>query len=86
LDLRPDESRYLTIKQAAEYLIKQGIQENIKAVACARIGSKDQKIIYAKLSELKGMDYGKPPYCIIIPAKLHFMEEEFLEKVWNIKY
>jgi diphthamide biosynthesis methyltransferase len=27
---------------------------------------------------IKKEDFGKPPHCLIIPGKLHFMEEEAL--------
>lgn len=81
LDLTPDEDKFLTIKQAIEYLIKQGVKDSVKAVACARIGSDNAVIKYGELSKLKELDFGNPPYCLIIPAKLHFMEEEALEQL-----
>ena len=81
LDLRPDEDKYLLIKDAIEYLIKQGVTTETKAVACARIGSSDPLIKYGTLVELKEFDYGDAPYCLVIPAKLHFMEEEALESI-----
>jgi diphthine synthase len=81
LDLKPDENKYLSIKEAIEYLINQGIKEDTKAIACSHIGSEKPILKYGKLSELKNIDYKEPPYCIVIPGKLHFMEEEFLEKL-----
>ena len=30
--------------------------------------------------ELIKKDFGKPPYCLIVPSKLHFMEEDVLEQ------
>lgn len=80
LDLRPDENKFLTIKDAIEYLVKQGIDPKTKAIAAARIGSEKPVIKYAELYNLKNLDYGKPPYCLIIPGKLHFVEEEALEQ------
>jgi diphthine synthase len=79
LDLRPDEGRFLTIKGAAEYLIKNGV-DDVPAIGCARLGADDAIIKYMKLSELKKQEFGKPPYCLIIPGKLHFMEEESLKR------
>ena len=84
LDLRPDENKYLKIKQAIEYLINQGVTPETKAVACARIGSDNPKIVYDEISKLKDLDYGNAPYCLIIPAKLHFMEEEALSQYSSI--
>ena len=75
LDLFPKENKFLTIKQAIEYLEKNNINE--KALACARLGCKDYIIKSGALKELKNKNYGKPPYCLIIPSKkLHFIEEE----------
>jgi diphthine synthase len=79
LDLRPDEDKFLTIKDAAEYLIKKGVDENKLAVGCARIGSDNSVIKSGKLKDLNDIDFGRPPYCLVIPGKLHFMEEEALK-------
>jgi diphthine synthase len=83
LDLDPIKNKYLTIKQAAEYLINQGVTKETKAIACARIGNDNPKIIYTEINKLKDKDFGKPPYCLIIPAEMHFMEEEAL-KQWQL--
>ena len=49
-------------------------------VGAARLGSESAIIKAAAAKELTKVDFGKPPYCIIIPAeKLHFIEEEALE-------
>ena len=48
-----------------------------KIVVCQLLGTKNQKIFYMRINELKSKKI-KKPYCIIIPSKLHFMEEEVL--------
>ncbi|MBW2993303.1 diphthine synthase [Candidatus Woesearchaeota archaeon] len=80
LDLRPNEDKFLTIADAADYLIKNGVKENTFAVGCARVGSEKQVIKYRRLIDLKKENFGKPPYCLIIPGKLHFIEEEMLNQ------
>ena len=82
LDLDPINNKFLSIKDAAEYLISKGIDEKTLAVGCARIGYDNKTIKVAKLKELGSYDYGDAPYCIIIPGKLHFMEEDAL-KFWK---
>ncbi|MBI2499731.1 diphthine synthase [Candidatus Woesearchaeota archaeon] len=82
LDLDPINNKYLSIKDAINYLIKNNINENTLAVACARIGNKNQIIKYKELKELKEINFSDPPYCLIIPGKLHFIEEEVLE-LWK---
>ena len=78
-DLDPKEKRYMTINEAVEYLIKNKIKENTKAVACASLGSDKPFIKYGLLEELKKLEIKKFPQCLIIPGKLHFMEEEALK-------
>jgi diphthine synthase len=48
------------------------------AVVLSRLGCKDEKITYGKIEELKKQKLGRPPFSIIIPAKLHIVEEEYL--------
>lgn len=84
LDLDPFANRFLRISEAADYLIRNGVPTREEALGCARIGYPDQKIVYAGLSKLKQVDFGKPPYCIVIPGELHFIEQEALER-WRLK-
>ena len=82
LDLDIEKNRFLTINQACEYLIKNNIKE--KVIACARLGSKNFIIKYGSLERIKDINFGKPPYCLIIPGKnLHFVEEESLNGISN---
>lgn len=51
-----------------------------KIVVCQTLGTKNQKIHYKNIEELKKFTGVKKPYCIIIPSqKLHQMEIETLE-------
>ncbi|MEK6827566.1 MAG: diphthine synthase [Nanoarchaeota archaeon] len=70
------------LKEAIEELEKSAGKYNLKLdkiVVCSRMGTKDKKIFYDKLENLKNREI-KKPYCIIIPSKLHFVEQEVLEK------
>jgi len=49
-----------------------------KVVICSELGV-DSQIQYDKINKLS--DKIESPFCFIIPAKLHFLEEEFLEKL-----
>ncbi len=86
LDLRPAENKYLSINKALEVLEDIELRKKSKlitpdllVVGCARLGSEEVMIKYGRISELKKIDFGKPPHCLIIPGKLHFAEEEMLE-------
>ncbi len=59
-------------KSAEEYKLKFD-----KIIICSRLGTKDKKIVYDKVENLKNKEI-KKPYCIIIPSKLHFVEQEVL--------
>ncbi|MDO8554173.1 MAG: diphthine synthase [Candidatus Micrarchaeota archaeon] len=48
-------------------------------VVLSRLGEKDEKISYGTIEKLLASNLGKPPFSIIIPAKLHMVEEEYLE-------
>src|SRR3989344_4326593 len=77
LDLDPDRKRFVTISEAVQRL---KLTENI--VGCARLGA-DSKIVFGSPAVLQRVDFGNPPFCLVVPApKLHFVEEEALE-MWK---
>ncbi|MEM4254422.1 MAG: diphthine synthase [Candidatus Woesearchaeota archaeon] len=87
LDLKPEENKFMTINDAIDYLLKTELKLNRKVftrdtlcVGCARIGAKDQFIKAGKAKDLLKTDFGRPVHCLVVPAKLHFMEEEFLQQ------
>jgi len=89
LDLRPDENRFMSASEAVKYLLeiegkrKQGVfTENTLCIACAGIGSNNKKIRYRTAGEISKQDFGKGMHCLVIPSKLHFIEEEALQQ-WD---
>jgi diphthine synthase len=54
------------------------ITDETTVVILSRVGYDEQKIFFGKTSELKKKDLGQPPYIIILPGPLHFLEEEYL--------
>lgn len=81
LDLHPEEDEFMTAKEAVEYLLKQGLDEDALCISCSCLGGSKQIIQASKAKEVKVIE-GKPQ-CLIIPGKLHFMEEEIIEKWKN---
>ena len=82
LDVRPP--KYMTIKEALEILLKKEdkLKENVisndtKVIAAAEIGG-DMIVLHDTVSNLIAKDPKKVPAILIIPAKLHFKEEEAL--------
>jgi len=87
LDLNPQENKFMTIAEAINYLLKVELTRgervfitDMLCVACSCLGSKNQIIRLGKAKELVKDSFGKPPYCLIVPGKLHFMEEEALKR------
>lgn len=88
LDLDSEEEKFMSVNDAIRYLLKIELKRNEKmfsektlCVGCARIGSEDQAIKAGSAKELLKYNFGKPVHCLIVPGKLHFMEEEALE-IW----
>ena len=86
LDLNPEEEKFMGINDAIRYLLKIEIKKNKKiftektlCIGCARLGSENQIIKAGAAKELLKFDFGKPVHCLIVPGKLHFMEEEGLK-------
>jgi len=85
LDIDAEEKRYLSIREALEMLLK--VEEKRKngvitgerlAVGIARAGSPNPKVKADFVEKLLRYDFGDPPYTLIFPGKLHFMEAEAL--------
>lgn len=73
LVLLDTEPRPMDAKAALEMLA-----EFENAVVLSRLGEPDEKVSYGSIPQLARVPLGSPPFCVIIPAKLHPMEEEFL--------
>ena len=85
LDLNPEEDKFLSINDAIRYLLKVELKRNEKifsektlCVGCARLGSENQVIKSGSAKDLLKFNFGKLVHCLIVPGKLHFMEEEGL--------
>jgi len=68
--------------EAAEYLIREGISKKERVVICSSLGSDHQEILYCTLEKAMQKKYSLYPQCMILPGKLHFIEEESL-KQWE---
>jgi len=89
LDIKKKENRFMTInialeqfKQIEKKRKERIITKDLRVVGCARIGNKNSVIKYGKVKDLINFNFGEPLHCLIIPGKLHFMEEEML-KLWS---
>ncbi|NLL95425.1 MAG: diphthine synthase [Thermoplasmatales archaeon] len=82
LDIREDESRYMTAKQALEWLFEgevkwQGGLINDDTLVCvaSNVGSRSERLTAGYAGEmLKRRDLGDPLSTLVLPGTLHFME------------
>jgi diphthine synthase len=85
LDLKEPENRYLSINQAIKTLqaVEEKKQEKVitaetVAVGVARAGSDQPSLKAGFVKDLENFDFGEPPYSLIFPGDLHFMEADAL--------
>lgn len=50
-----------------------------KILICSRLGSDKAKFFYGKVNDLKKKKV-YPPFCFVIPAKMHFLEEDVVKE------
>ncbi|MFW6220287.1 MAG: diphthine synthase [Nanoarchaeota archaeon] len=81
LDIDSENEKYMTINQAIDYLIENGFDRETYIVGCCAIGSDNPIIKYGKIDELKSYNFNLFLQCLIVPGKMHFMEEEILKKL-----
>ncbi|MBN2421249.1 diphthine synthase [Candidatus Woesearchaeota archaeon] len=86
LDLRPFEDKYMKVSDAIRHLLKIELKrnekiftENREVIGIARLGSEKSVIAYGKAKDLLKVNFGEAPHCLIVPGKIHFVEEEFLK-------
>jgi len=67
------------LRQLKEVLDKKEITlEEDRLIVCSHLGTESRKILHANFENLIEQNI-KPPYCFIIPSKMHFMESEALK-------
>ena len=85
LDLKANENHYLSINQALKMLLEVEQKKKLNvatldtvAVGIARAGNSNPLLKADLIRDLADFDFGEPPYSLIIPGELHFMEAEAL--------
>ncbi len=85
LDLKPAKEKFMTINESIKILedIEKRKEENVISndllvVGCARLGTDNFIIKSGKLVDIKKIDFGSAPHCLIVPGEMHFTEEEML--------
>jgi len=77
-DLNPKEMRFLDSKPVLKYFVDQGFGD-LDCVVCGAIGGK-AKFKFGKINDLVNYSVMVYPQCLVVLGKLHFIEEEALER------
>lgn len=85
LDLRAHEDRFMTASEGAALLLRmerergEGVLlEDTLACVIARAGAPEPGVWRGRLADLAEADFGAPLHTLVVPGKLHFVEEEAL--------
>ncbi len=80
----------LTIPQGIQILLRiekerkeDVFGEETLCVGIARLGADNSTIRTGSAKEIMRLDFGSPPHALVVPGKLHFMEEEMLTSYRN---
>jgi len=57
---------------------REVLSERTLAVVLGRVGMKDEAVVGGPIGSLRERAFGPPPHCVVVPARLHFTEEEAL--------
>lgn len=86
LDVIAEKNKFMSHAEGIKTLLSleksfnEGVfTEDTKVVIFARAGSDKSLIVYGKAVEVVDKDLGDPPMVLVIPGRLHFTEEEYLE-------
>ncbi len=85
LDINVEEVRFLSIHDALKELMRVEskrketiVTDGTLVVGVARAGSEEPTVRAGYAGTMLRYDFGKPPYSLIFPGELHFMEVEAL--------
>ena len=87
LELDVDNKVFMTANDALKLMLeaeekrREGvISEEMMVLVIARAGFPTQKYVYGKIASLIKEDFGPPPHTIIVPGRLHYIEEDALKR------
>jgi diphthine synthase len=92
LDIDAEGGKYMTATEGLHLLLDMerrvghgAIGEKTLVCVVARAGSPDAAVRAGTLGRLASEDFGPPLHSIVVPGKLHFLEQEALEMLAGMK-
>ncbi len=92
LDLDVEAGVYLTVPEALKQLliVEEYRKENVInldsfIIVAARLGGATMEVKGLLIKDALNQNFGKPPFSIVFPGKLHFMEAEALQVLTGAK-
>jgi len=86
LEIDVEKQRHVTIPEALEKITdlsrgksKSPLRTETLVVGLARLEAPNMIVRAGSIAELSGLEFGDPPYCLIFPSHLHFVEAEALQ-------
>jgi diphthine synthase len=86
LEIDVENQRHVTITESLERIVSLSsrkpdgrIRPETLVVGLARLESPNMVVKAGSISELIKWNFGDPPYCLIFPTQLHFVEAEALQ-------
>jgi len=88
LEIDVENDQFVTIPTALKLLWANSkdvsgslITDSTLVVGVARLEAPDMQVMAGKLVDVMRFDFGDPPYLLIFPGKLHFVEAEALQLI-----
>lgn len=85
------EKGYMTVNRGIELLLKaeerrkEGVIAGTLCVGIARAGSPAPSVKAGRIEDMASCDFGGPLHIMVVPADLHFLEEEALQDLAGLK-
>jgi diphthine synthase len=87
LEIDVENKRHVSVSTALKLLSSNSEKSGISlsgdrlVVGIARLEAPDMKVVAGRISDVMRVDFGEPPYALIFPGSLHFVEAEALQLV-----
>lgn len=92
LDIKAEKGEYMTANQGMQVMLEIEKKRREKVftkktlcTALGNVGSDDCVLKAGKVKDLIKKDFGPLPHSLIVPGKLHFIEEEYLKAFAGLK-